>query len=279
MCQSCISSAFPLEERTLGLIIEDRIRSEMESHVYSCDLVDRLKKVFIFLVCVLAIAIAVSIAKMLSFRWFLVLGIVIQIILLQTYFQFLAKIFNFITRVARYILNLWTSHQTKTHPASISSESWTDYSWMLLVSVTTMRCTLERKCQHKQTQGSINQRHREHFKALIRVHVIPRFTNQSIDPPLYIILYVVLYCIQSFFQNIKGCTIYFCRYYEYVIRIVHGNRAIESRSFPRSTWVHTRVTCTRRLNIYYSTRATIQLYQTRIIETTYSLSILPLSIQ
>mmetsp|Transcript_23638 Transcript_23638/g.35037 ORF Transcript_23638/g.35037 Transcript_23638/m.35037 type:complete len:245 (-) Transcript_23638:110-844(-) len=36
MCQSCISSAFPLEEGTLGLINENRIRSEMESHVYSC---------------------------------------------------------------------------------------------------------------------------------------------------------------------------------------------------------------------------------------------------
>jgi len=63
---------------------------------------------------------------------------------------------------------------------------------------------------------------------------------------------------------------YFCRYCEYAIRFVHGNRAIESRSFPRSTWVHIHVTCTRRLNLYYYTRAAIQLYQTRIIDTTYT---------
>ena len=52
MCQSCISSAFPLEEGTLGLINEHRIRSEMESHVYSCDLVDRWNLLFICFRCV-----------------------------------------------------------------------------------------------------------------------------------------------------------------------------------------------------------------------------------
>lgn len=57
--------------------------------------------------------------------------------------------------------------------------------------------------------------------------------NDSHDNPIG---YAMLYCIQSFFQNVKGCTMFFCRKYEYAIIIVNCKRAIQSRSLPRSTW-------------------------------------------
>ena len=44
------------------------------------------------------------------------------------------------------------------------------------------------------------------------------------------------------------------------------NRATESRYFPRSTWDHIHITCTRKVHISISTRAAIQVYPTRLIE-------------
>ena len=92
--------------------------------------------------------------------------------------------------------------------------------------------------------------------SLIRVCVIPRFTNQSID--LYHLSYYLHLIIlpSKTSKDVPSVRCNLCRYCDYAIRFVYGtNRAIQSRSFPSSTWVHIHVTCTRRLNVSYSTRA------------------------
>jgi len=116
----------------------------------------------------------------------------------------------------------------KTHPTSISSESWPYYSWMsLVVSVTTMHCTLERKRQHKPTKRLYQSAPPGTFWSTHTSTCSSTF-YKSVHWPLCVMLYVVVNCIQSLFQNIsKGCTMNFCRYYEYAIRI---------KIFSQSTW-------------------------------------------
>ena len=127
-----------------------------------------------------------------------------------------------------------------------------------------MHCVRKNANANQEQQGCINQHQRqEHFKALIRIRVVPRFTNQSIG--LYALCYMSCYIVFNHFIKMKGCTMCFCRNCEYAIRFVHGNWcAIESRSFPRSTWVHTHV---RVRDDCMFTIPRERLNQTRIIET------------
>jgi len=71
-------------------------------------------------------------------------------------------------------------------------------------------------------------------EALIRVHVVPRFINQPINfyTSCYMSCYLVFNHSSKSSKDVRRIFVGTM----YAIRCVHGNRAIESRSFPRSTW-------------------------------------------